>query len=42
MAVLRLFESALFVVAKKMENEGMSFNWGVPEQIVVYVGDGIL
>ena len=25
-----------------MENEGMSFNWGMAEQIVVYVGDGIL
>ena len=25
-----------------MENEGISFNWGMAEQIVVYVGDGIL
>ena len=27
---------------KKLENEGMPFNWGMAEQIVVYVGDGIL
>ena len=25
---------------KKLENEGMPFNWGMAEQIVVYVGDG--
>ncbi len=27
---------------QKLENEGMPFNWGMAEQIVVYVGDGIL
>ena len=27
---------------KKLENEGTPFNWGVAEQIVVSVGDGIL
>ena len=27
---------------KKLENEGMPFNWGMAEQIVVYAGDGIL
>ena len=27
---------------KKLENEGMTFNWGMAEQIVVYAGDGIL
>ena len=27
---------------KKLENEDMSSNWGMAEQIVVYVGDGIL
>ena len=27
---------------KKLENEGMPFNWGMAEQIVVYVGDRIL
>ena len=25
-----------------MENEGLPFNWGMAEQIVVYAGDGIL
>ena len=34
--------AALFVLAKKLENEDMPFNWGVAEQIVVYAGDGIL
>ena len=38
----KIFIAALFVVAKKLENEGMSFNWGMVEQIVVSVGDGIL
>ena len=27
---------------KKLENEGMPFNWGMAEQIVVSDGDGIL
>ena len=27
---------------KKSENEGMSFNWGMAEQVLVSVGDGIL
>ena len=27
---------------KKLENGGMSFNWGMAKQVVVYVGDGIL
>ena len=27
---------------KKLENEGMPFNWGMAKQIVVYVGDAIL
>ena len=27
---------------KKLENEGMPFNWGMAEQIVIYDGDGIL
>ena len=27
---------------KKLENKGMSFNWGMAEQIVVYAGNGIL
>ena len=38
----KIFLAALFVVAKKLENEGMPFNWGMAEQIVVSVGDGIL
>ena len=38
----KIFIAALFVVAKKLENEGMPFNWGMPEQFVVYVGDRIL
>ena len=32
----------LFVVAKKLENERVSIDWGMAEQIVVAVGDGIL
>ena len=27
---------------KVLDNEGMSFNWGMPEQIVVYASYGIL
>ena len=27
---------------KKLENKGMSFDWGITEQIVVSVGDGIV
>ena len=27
---------------KELENEGMSFNWGMAKQIVVSLGDGIL
>ena len=42
MTFTKIFIAALFVVTKKLENEGMSFNWGMAEQIVVYVGDGIL
>ena len=38
----KIFLVALFVVAKKLENEGMPFNWGMAKQIVVYAGDGIL
>ena len=38
----KIFIAALFVVAKKLENEGMSFNWGIVKQTVVSVGDGIL
>ena len=38
----KIFIAVLFVVAKKLENKGMSFNWGMAEQIVISVGDGIL
>ena len=38
----KIFIAMVFVVAKKMENEGMPFNWGMAEQVVVYAGDGIL
>ena len=34
--------SHTFCGGKKMENEGMSFNWGMAEQVVVSAGDGIL
>ena len=34
--------SQILCGSKKLENEGMAFNWGMAEQIVVYVGDGIL
>ena len=34
--------SCTFCGGKILENEGMPFNWGMSEQIVVYVGDGIL
>ena len=27
---------------KKLENEGMSLNWGMAKQIMVSVGDGVL
>ena len=37
----KIFIAALFVVAK-LENEGMPFNWGMAEQIVLSAGDGIL
>ena len=39
---IKIFRAELFVVARKLENEGMSFNWRMAEQIVVYAGDGIL
>ena len=42
MTCIKIFIATLFVVAKKMENEGMSFNWEMAEQIVIYVGDRIL
>ena len=42
MTFTKIFIATLFVVAKKLENERMPFNWGMAEQIVVYVGDGIL
>ena len=43
MTCTKIFIATLFVVAKKkLENEGMPFNWGMAEQIVVYGGDGIL
>ena len=42
MTCTKIFIAALFVVAKKMENKGMPFNWGKAKQIVAYVGDGIL
>ena len=38
----KIFIVMLFVVAKKLENEGVSINWGMDEQIVVSVSDGIL
>ena len=34
--------SCTFCGSKKLEKEGMPFNWGMAEQIVVYGGDGIL
>ena len=34
--------SLAFCGGKKLENEGVSLNWGMDEQIVVSVGDGIL
>ena len=33
---------ATFFVVEELENAGMSFNRGMVEQIMVYVGDGIL
>ena len=41
MTCTKIFIATLFVVAKKLENEGMPFNWGMAEQIVVSTGDGI-
>ena len=38
----KIFIAVLFVVAKKMENEGISIDWGMAEDIVVSDGDGIL
>ena len=32
----------IFCGGKELENDGMSFNWGMAKQIVVSVGDGIL
>ena len=34
--------SCTFCSGKKLESEGMPFNWGMAEQVVVYAGDGIL
>ena len=42
MACTKIFIAAIFALAKKTENEGMPFNWGMAERIVVYGGDGIL
>ena len=39
---INIFIAALFVVAKKMENEEISLDWGMAEKTVVYDGDGIL
>ena len=39
---IKIFIAAFFVVAKKLENEGLPFNWGMAKQIVVSVGDRIL
>ena len=39
----KIFIAALFVAAKKLEDEGIfQLNWGMTEQIVVYAGDGIV
>ena len=38
----KIFISCTLSGGKTLEKEGMSFNWGMAEQIVVYVGHGIL
>ena len=42
MTCTKIFIATLFTMAKKLEIEGMFFNWGMAKQIVVSVGDGIL